>query len=387
MHNQNEDIQDKNANVLGNVFLTGANGFIGVHILNELLTTTDSDVYCLVRGANVDFSKQRLYSSFEFYFNKKIEEAYKDRVHVINGDISINHLGISKEDLNLLKHNISTVIHSAAIVKHYGNFDEFKQINILGTKNIVDFAFKNNFRFIHISSISVSGNYLLKQDIKNVDFSENNLYIGQHYTENVYVNSKFESENIVYDYMKKGLRGKVLRVGILSGRTYDGVFQKNIYANAFYGRIKSLVKLDAISKNILEQKIEFTPVDECAKAIVLLSKTPEFDNKIFHLYNHNLISLKNVVHALNEYGYNIQVLNEDAFKNRILEYSKNMNNSISAIINDFNTTNLSLDYNFSVNIKSEFSQRILKELGFSWKKIDKNYLEIIIKYMRYIKFI
>ena len=64
-----------------------------------------------------------------------------------------------------------------------------------------------------------------------------------------------------------------------------------------------------------------------------------------------------------------------------------MNNSISAIINDFNTTNLSLDYNFSVNIKSEFSQRILKELGFSWKKIDKNYLEIIIKYMRYIKFI
>ena len=387
MHNQDENIQDKKNNSLGNIFLTGANGFIGIHVLNELLTTTNNEIYCLVRGANIDFSKQRLYSAFSFYFNKDLENDYPGRVHVINGDVSIKNLGIDKAELKILEKNVCTVIHSAAIVKHYGNFDEFKQINILGTKNIVDFAFKNNLKFINISSISVSGNYLLKQDRKNVDFSENTLYIGQHYTENVYVNSKFESENIVYDYMKKGLRGKVLRIGILSGRTSDGVFQKNIYANAFYGRIKSFVKLDAISKDILDQKIEFTPIDECAKAIVLLAKTSEYDNKIFHLYNHNLIPLKNVVKVLNEYNYNIKILSEEAFRNRILEYSKNMNDNISAIVNDFNTTNLSLDYNFSVNIKSDFSQRILSQLGFNWRNIDNAYLRTIITYMRDIKFI
>lgn len=387
MHNEDESIKNKNENALGNVFLTGANGFIGIHVLHQLLTTTDSKIYCLVRGANIDFSKKRLFSSYEFYFNKNLDSDFKGRVSVVNGDITLPNLGISADEAEIISKDISTVIHSAAIVKHYGDFEEFKNININGTKAIVNFAYKNNLRFIHISSISVSGNYLLKQSIKDVDFSENSLYIGQHYTENVYVNSKFESENIVYDFMKKGLHGKVLRIGILSGRTYDGVFQKNIYANAFYGRIKSLVKLDAISSNLLDQKIEFTPVDECAKAIVLLAKTTEYDNKIFHLYNHNLITLKRVVLALKESGFNIQTLSEDDFRNRILEYSKNMNDGISAIVNDFNTTNLSLDYNFSVNIKSDFTQKILKELGFTWKKIDNKYLSIIIKYMKDVNFI
>ena len=140
----------------------------------------------------------------------------------------------------------------------------------------------------------------MKQQNKSVDFSENNLYIGQHYTENVYVNSKLESENIVYNYMKKGLRGKVLRIGILSGRRSDGRFQENISANAFYGRIKSFVNLNAMAKNLLAQRIEFTPVDDCAKAIVLLAKTSEMDNKIFHLYNHNLVSLRMVIDALKD---------------------------------------------------------------------------------------
>lgn len=387
MHEESEKIINKNQNDLGNVFLTGANGFIGAHVLNEILETTSSKVYCLVRGANIDFSRKRLCSSFKFYFNKDLYKDFSDRVFVINGDVSSDNLGISSEDTSLITENVSTIIHSAAIVKHYGDFNEFKKININGTKNIAKFAYMHKMRFIHISSISVSGNYLLKQDKKNVDFSENNLYIGQHYTENVYVNSKFESENVVYDFMKKGLRGKVLRVGILSGRTGDGMFQENISANAFYSRIKSFVTIDAISKNLLTQKVEFTPVDECARAIVLLAKTSELDNKIFHLYNHNLVSFKNIIKALNNNGFNVKLLDENTFKNRILEYSKSKNETITALVNDFNTTNLSLDYNFSVNIKSDFTKKVLKDLGFSWGKIDENYLSIIIKYMKDVNFI
>lgn len=387
MHEDGEVIPKTYDDSLGNVFLTGANGFIGVHVLDELLNTTDSKIYCLVRGANVDFSKNRLYSSFKFYFDKDLEVSYPDRVVVVNGDISTSSLGLSDDDTAMLKSDVSTVIHTAAIVKHYGNFNEFKQINMNGTKNIADFSYKNHFRFIHISSISVSGNYLLKQQNKSVDFSENNLYIGQHYTENVYVNSKLESENIVYNYMKKGLRGKVLRIGILSGRRSDGRFQENISANAFYGRIKSFVNLNAMAKNLLAQRIEFTPVDDCAKAIVLLAKTSEMDNKIFHLYNHNLVSLRMVIDALKEQGFNIQILSDEAFRARILAYSKSMNDSITAIVNDFNTTNLSLDYNFTVNIKSDFTQNALRSLGFTWRRIDKDYLNIIIKYMKDVNFI
>lgn len=388
LHSENEKAtKNFNDSELGNVFLTGANGFIGIHILKELLDTTNSKIYCLVRGADVQSSLARLQKSYKYYFGLSINKYLNRRVFVINGDITKNNLNLSIESKNMLENNTNTIIHTAAVVKHYGNFEEFKNINIDGTKNLADFALKHNLRFIHLSSISISGNYLLKQDNHDIDFSENNLYIGQHYTENVYVNSKLEAENVIYSYMKKGLRGKVLRIGIISGRYSDGFFQENISANAFYSRIKSLATLKIVSKSMLTQKLEFTPIDECVRAIVLLSKTTQYDNKIFHLYNHNLISVENVLTVLKRFKISVLALDDEEFKNQILEYTKSINSDISAIVNDFDTSNLSLNYNFTVNIKSDFTQKILNDLGFKWKNINNTYLYKIFKHMLDVGFI
>lgn len=382
LHNKDEKaIISNDSNDLGNVFLTGANGFIGIHVLKELLDTTNCNIYCLVRGANLEISTNRLSDNFKYYFNLSINPYLNKRVFIINGDITNENLVMSNEINDMLGNNINTVIHTAAVVKHYGNFDEFKEININGTKNIAKFAFKNHIRFIHISSISISGNYLLKQDNHNVEFSENDFYIGQNYTENVYVNSKLEAENVIYSYMKKGLQGKVLRIGIVAGRYSDGLFQKNMDSNAFYSRIKSVTNLKVISEDMINQKIEFTPIDECAKAIVLLSKTKQYDNKIFHLYNHNLVSINNVIKTLKKLNINVEVLSSESFKEKVLEATKAINNAVSAIVNDFDYTNLSLNYNFTVNIKSEYSIKILHDLGFSWSKLNNDYLYRIFNYM------
>src|SRR5699024_12204016 len=47
---------------LGNVFLTGSNGFVGIHVLYELLNTTNNTIYCLVRGRSYEHSLERLRS-------------------------------------------------------------------------------------------------------------------------------------------------------------------------------------------------------------------------------------------------------------------------------------------------------------------------------------
>lgn len=367
--------------------MTGANGFIGIHVLKELLDTTSVKIYCLVRGADPDSSLKRLADSYKYYFNSSVLPYIGKRIFIINGDITVENLNLTDENYTTIKNNVSTIIHTAAIVKHYGSFDKFKDINIIGTKNITKFALKNNFRFIHLSSISISGHYLLKHDNHNIDFSENNFYIGQHYTENVYVNSKLEAENVVFSAFKSGLQGKVLRIGIISGRYSDGFFQKNINANAFYSRIRSLVNLKIITKAMLNQQIEFTPVDECAKAIVLLARTKQFDNKIFHLFNHNLIAVKDILNVLKKFDIHIEPLDDDTFKEKILEYTNSLNSGIDAIVNDIDTTNLSLKYNYTVNIKSEYTKNILKDLGFEWKKINNNYLYKIFNHMISIGFI
>ena len=378
-------------NELGNVLLTGANGFIGVHVLYELLYNTSSKIHCFVRGDNLNHSIERLDNNFNFYFGLSIKPFLGNRLEIYNGHIVEDNFKLSQKVVDFLAKDVNTIIHTAAIVKHYGNFELFKKTNIDGTRRIAEFAFKNKKRLIHISSLSVSGNYLVKQNNKNVDFSENDLYIGQHYTKNVYVNSKYDAEKIIFSYMEQGLTAEILRVGILSGRYLDGFFQKNISENAFYGRIKSLVDLHCVSKEMLDQKIEFTPVDLCAKSIVLLASSKKAENKVYHLYNHNLYTINEVLDVLKKFDVNIDVVSESDFENKILNISKdeNANKSLKAIINDISIgrSGLALDYGFTVNLKSDYTQNFLSKFNFTWPKNDFIYLVKLIAYMKYVKFI
>ena len=377
--------------ILHNVFLTGANGFVGIHILYEILNTTNNTIYCLVRGKNHEHSVSRLIDAYKLYFNTDISEFIDNRIIVVSGDIDLPNFGIDMNTFNSYINSFATIIHTAAIVKHYGSFDTFDKINIQGTKNVVDFACAYKKRLIHISSISVSGNYLVHQDNRDIDFSENSLYIGQHYTDNVYVQSKFEAEKIVLNGMQNGLTAQIIRIGILSGRYSDGVFQQKIKENAFYSRIKSIVSLGAISEDMLEQEIEFTPVDICAKCIVALSRNSICNNKIFNLYNPYLIKVKKLVEMFKNFGINVKILSKEEFNNYIKNISlDDRPSSLSAIINDFSYDSnnlLSLNYDFTVNIKSDYTRKYLHLLNCDWPMTDDEYLNKLLNYMKKVKFI
>ena len=388
------NLQDfnKDEDILNNVLLTGANGFVGIHVLYELLKTTNNKVYCVVREKENIKPYERMKNIFKFYFNENIDDYInKNRIEVVDGNITEKNFGLSENELERLNNKFLTIIHTAADVKHYGKYDEFEKININATKNIADYAFENKKRLIHISSISVSGNYLVRQDNRDVEFSENDLYIGQHYKENVYVNSKIIAESMILSYMKKGLIAQIHRLGILSGRYNDGVFQKKIEQNAFYNRFKSMIKIGAVSKDMLEQKIEFTPVDYCAKCIVGLAKNSSCNNKIFNLYNYNLITINEIINSLKKFKINIKVLNKKEFNDYLHELSNNNSKFLNSIVNDIyfdkNNNQLSLNYNFTVKIKSNYTKEYLSKLNIDWPKIDQEYINKIVSYMKKVNFI
>ena len=191
--------------------------------------------------------------------------------------------------------------------------------------------------------------------------------------------------------MKKGLTAQIIRIGILAGRYSDGVFQQKITENAFYSRIKSMVSLGAISEDMLEQEIEFTPVDICAKSIVALSKSSICNNKVFNLYNPYLVKVKRLVELFKNLGINVKILSKEDFNNYLKEISSNSNtSSLSAIINDFSYDSnnlLSLNYDFTVNIKSDYTRKYLHLLNCDWPITDDIYLNKLLNYMRKVNFI
>ncbi len=367
-----------------NLLLTGVTGFLGIHILFELLQQNDIRIYALVRGENRKSAESRLYELMKFYFPQIHPWALNQRIMVISGDITFEKFGLPEEEYRELQQKIDTVVHAAAFVKHYGDFEEFRRTNILGVQNILQFS-KGKFLF-HISTTSVAGDYA-KQEQQNLYFNENNLDIGQNLGGNCYVESKYEAEKIILRYIQDGFKATILRVGNLTGRYTDGFFQINIRDNKFYLILKSLIELSTIPKSLAKKDAEFTPVDLCSKAIVKLLKVEESSGRTFHLMNQHGIKMKNLTKMLLEMGYKVDIVSDESFYKYLQDRLSHKDNAATLVGLVPDLQKGTLNYHASVKVDSRVSITALKQLDFEWPLTDEAYIKKVIAYMQSTGFI
>lgn len=123
------------------VFLTGGSGFIGKVLIEKLLRACPDiqRIYLLMRpskdGKNPQQRLHELLQSRVFQFSK--QKLNLDRLTVVCGDITVEGLGLSDSDRQMLVENVSVVIHSAATVRFYGPLKNFILHNVLGTDYIM----------------------------------------------------------------------------------------------------------------------------------------------------------------------------------------------------------------------------------------------------------
>lgn len=375
--------EDKNISVRTNknILLTGATGFLGAHILNKYLEkNTSAKVYCVVR-AKGKTGEERLKERLEYFFGKEYVEKVKDKIIVIEGDIIDKDLFDGK-NLDVLK-DIDIVINSAAYVKHFGSLELFKKINTESVEYLADLAIKYDKELVQISTLSVSGNILENGQVEQTGivpgtvFNENKLYIGQD-LDNVYAYSKFLGEKVVFDkIISCGLKGKVIRMGNLTGRLKDGKFQPNIEENAFAQRLKTIIDLKLLPENLLDFDVEFTPIDCAAEAIVHLAS---LDTKysVFHLFNDNHIKMCELNEMFKALNIDLKTISKDEMTKVVTELLDKDYVKVQGIAQDLNASK-ELDYNSAIKIKEDFTKEILIACGFKWPVLDIHYVE---KYLR-----
>lgn len=366
---------------VNNVLLTGVTGFLGAHILKELLDSNVSKIYCMIREKNGEKPKVRLQKTLEYYFDSKYSKYIDEKIFVIEEDKDKVNVSKDTNCFEQIFEKIDVVINSAAHVKHFGNKDVFEKVNIEGVNNLINYCKKYNKRLVQISTISVSGNIfeggrtLTNKVIPNTVFDERKLFVGQE-IDNIYVLSKFIAErNILESVAKDNLDAIIIRVGNLMGRYSDGVFQENASENAFINRIKTFANLGVIPDNIKDTPLEFTPIDLAARAITKLIATN--NQKVYHVYNKNHTTIDNVKYILEKMGYEIKYESKEKVATRINNLMKNEKNigMISGIIQDLDT-NKELDYSSNVRVSQDNTLRILDMSNFTWKEIDEKYLRM-----------
>ena len=156
-------------------------------------------------------------------------------------------------------------------------------------------------------------------------------------------------------------------------RQSDGEFQANSITNGFMRDLKGYATLHKFPVNSMDVEVDFSPIDEVAKTILLLSKTPK-KFTVFHSANSHMVQMGDIIYVLNELGFNIEVVSDDDFtksmKEMMMDESKSMlvSSLISYSSSDMHTHSFILSDN-------EFSNKSLYHLGYKWPITDYDYLK------------
>ena len=233
------------------VLLTGATGFLGKYVIEEL--------------------KNNSYQVVAFGRNEKIGKTLIDEnVEFFKGDID------NLDDLFKASQDCTAIIHAAALSAVWGKWEDFYNANVLGTKNIVQVCEEKNLKLVFVSSPSIYAGAKDQLDVKEDEApKENDL--------NYYIKSKIMAENII--------KSSNLNYIIIRPRGLFGIGDTSIIPRLLKLNKKIGIPLFVDGK----QKVDITCVENVAYALRLALENKEYSREIYNITNDEPIEFKEIL--------------------------------------------------------------------------------------------
>jgi len=258
---------------------------------------------------------------------------------------------------------IQTVINCAASVKHFAADSGIEDINFGGTKNLIDFCLTTGAAMVQTSTMSVIEIGYRDQETRVPD--EHTLYFGQDLT-NKYVRSKFLAERAVLEaVVRKGLKAKIMRYGNLSARHSDGEFQINFQSNTAMGSLRAFAMLGCAAYDLLDETMEFSPIDLVAQATVKLAQTPA-DCRLFHVLSDQYLQMVHVFNEMNAMGHPIRYTERDEYERAFAEAQNDPEKAALLTSLIAYTSNADERERKILSMDRKYTLQVLYRLGFVW---------------------
>ncbi|WP_322617765.1 non-ribosomal peptide synthetase [Pseudomonas sp. BIC9C] len=289
------DIQPLPINHMGDVhkvIVTGANSFVGVHIVEALLAWGASEVACLVRDGDGQSAGERFALALR---ENRLEHLDMSRVRVHAADITRPELGLAAEVYQRLDREFGALVHNAANVNHVLDYESLARDNvepIFECLRLCEGRSKKIFNFVSTlsasSTISADGRVLELPAAPTPPI----------YIKNGYNLSKWVGERILERARELGVRVNLYRPGNISFNSLTGVCQP--HKNRLMLMLKGSLQLGQVPEFALN--FDLMPVDFLARFIAFHASRYQPGQAVFNLHNPEPLSWDNYVASFREAG-------------------------------------------------------------------------------------
>ncbi|WP_251092264.1 amino acid adenylation domain-containing protein [Streptomyces sp. Caat 7-52] len=279
---------------LRRILLTGATGFVGVHLLAELLATTDAEIVCTVRAHTTDEALDRLHRALAEHRLALAEDA-RPRIMALPADLARPGLGLAPEDLSRLADTCDAIFHNAATVSIMREYGTLRAVNTVSTRDLLRLAAPRAIPLHYVSTLSVAPPVSHSPEVTETFLAP---HPGLRYG---YQQSKWASERLLEQAAERGLPVTVHRLGRVVGPAGTG------YVNApdFLWSVLRAGIPAGIVPHLFEDEI-WTPVDHTAKSLAHLALTAA--GPVFNHAAVPRVRLSDFYDWVEEYGYPLRRL-------------------------------------------------------------------------------
>ena len=360
------------------VFLTGATGVLGGRILKDILQLTSARVCCLVRGDHLAHCQERVRSFVRLYDPcGTLEPDLLTRLTVLQGDVTLDRLGLSEQAYTELQGRVDLTIHAAANTSLLANYNRLAPINVRGTARVIDFCLGTATKTLsYVSTYTVMGDKTFDSSVR---FHETDYELGQGFEYMGYQRTKFIAEGMVREARARGLKWRIFRPGQIHGDSTTGAYPQTEtqVTGLFYDLFKTAMDTRVMPESYIHYDV--VPVDYVSRGIVALSASDENFFDVYHLTNPDTKTFSQVMAFLREIGYEINLLPEEIYKQRLRagQITKNGERYTSAMLKAFSRWYFIARISFydSAMTVCEYTRAKLESLGVTCAPLDRALIE------------
>jgi pyochelin synthetase len=273
------------------ILLTGATGWVGAHLLPELLSVRQAKVFCLVRASSADEGRRRVVDALRQH-GIPIHDEWLERIEAVPGDLTAPDLGLSGAEWQRLAAAVDAIYHLGASVNVLADYATHRGTNVDALVSIVKLAAADHVKPVFFTSpMTVArrhvDGHLLVLSAERAHDDPAGLLTG-------YSQSKWAAEQVLLAAVAQGLPARIYRTSHALPCARTG----RAKPSDTYGNILRVACQAGVIPEWTDSSLHGVPVDVFARLMVNNSLSSDCYHGIVHIENRNPLSVPSLLQAL-----------------------------------------------------------------------------------------